>query len=147
MTARRPIVAAGAAGRAAAHAVRARPVRRPCGLLAIAAVSLPFVDTHLRISALTARLDAAKRQAEESAALQKQIEAELRDRQFLVTRKHQTRSVTELLANLTHLVPDDTWLLMVQITGGQLRISGFSPAGRPRSSGSWRGPRPMSISG
>ena len=96
-------------------------------MLAIAAVSVPFIDMHVRISALTARLDAAKRQAQESIALQKQIEAELRDRRFLVARKRQTRSVTELLANLTHLVPDDTWLLMVQITGGQLRISGFSP--------------------
>jgi general secretion pathway protein L len=120
---------------AAARPTASRPLRLAfvtfaglAVLLALSAGSLPFIDVHERIAALTERLDAAKRDSQVSLALQKQIDAELQDREFLVTRKRQTRSVTEILASLTHLLSDDTWLLMVQITGGQVRISGFSPS-------------------
>jgi general secretion pathway protein L len=120
---------------AAARPAATRPMRLVLAtlgglatLLAVSAASLPFIAVHERIVALTERLDAAKRDSQVSLALQKQIDAERQDRQFLVTRKHQTRSITEILASLTHLLADDTWLLMIQVTGGQVRISGFSPS-------------------
>ena len=97
-------------------------------LLAIAAVAISFIQWQTRIDSLTARLDAAKREAQATLALQKQIDAETHDGQFLTARKRQTPTVTELLAALTHLVPDDTWLLMAQFNAGEMRMSGFSPS-------------------
>jgi general secretion pathway protein L len=99
-----------------------------CLVLGMAAIIIPMVRLEARIDTLSRQIEAAKQQAQASQALQKQIETQRDDAQLLVNRKRQTPSVTETLAALTHLVPDDSWLTTLQISGAQIRMSGYSPS-------------------
>jgi general secretion pathway protein L len=93
-------------------------------LLAAAAVVLPFWQAERTRDQLTARLTAARREAELSAKLQNQIDAHLRDQHFLIDRRQHIPTVTQLLDVLTRLTPDDTWLTELQLTGSDIRLTG-----------------------
>lgn len=95
-------------------------------ILGAAAVALPFWHAENRRDQLTAEFATARREAELSAKLQTQIDARLRDQHFLIDRRSHTSTVTELLDALTRLTPDDTWLTELQVTGGDIRLTGAS---------------------
>ena len=94
------------------------------GLLAVVCIALPFVRAERQSAALGAALAKAQTQAETSLAVEKQIEALLSDRTFLVDRRHRLPTVTELLDTVTRLTPDDTWLTELQIEGDQIHLAG-----------------------
>ena len=75
---------------------------------------------------LAQRVAEAKRRAEASLKLQKEIQETTEAGQYLVSRKRQTTSVSELLNTLTQLLPDDTWLSELQITVGDVQLSGYA---------------------
>ena len=95
-------------------------------LLAIACVAIPLWRESAMIARLNAQITNARGQAEASAALQKQIDAQSRDQGFLVDRKNASPTVTELLATLTRLLPDDTYLTELEVKGGQVRLVGLT---------------------
>ena len=95
-------------------------------VLAVVAIVIPFVRANAALDALTARVADARREAETSLSLQKQIDAEIQDQQFLVNKKRQTPTVTELLDIVTRLTPDDTWLTEFQVTATEIRLVGAS---------------------
>jgi general secretion pathway protein L len=95
-------------------------------LLALVAAFLPLEEAHRTAAALAREASDSKRQAEESLRLQKEIEGEIRESGFLETRKRETPSPSELLQALTHLLPDDTWLGELEISGQEVRITGYS---------------------
>jgi general secretion pathway protein L len=45
---------------------------------------------------------------------------------FLVGAKKDNPSVSELLFELTHILPDDTWIVELGMAGGDIRLSGFA---------------------
>jgi general secretion pathway protein L len=95
-------------------------------LLAIACVAIPLWQDGATISSLDAQIADARRQAEASAALQKQIDAESGNRRFLIDRKNASPTVTELLATLTELLPDDTYLTELEVKGDEVRMVGLT---------------------
>jgi general secretion pathway protein L len=95
-------------------------------LLAIACIVIPFVRANSALDALTSQVADAKREAETSLSLQKQIDAQIQDQQFLVNRKRQTPTMTELLDIVTRLTPDDTWLTELQVAGAEIHLIGAS---------------------
>jgi general secretion pathway protein L len=95
-------------------------------LLAITCILIPFVRANSAFDALTAQVADAKREAETSLSLQKQIDAQIQDQQFLVNRKRQTPAMTELLDIVTRLTPDDTWLTELQVAGVEIHLIGAS---------------------
>jgi general secretion pathway protein L len=95
-------------------------------LMAIACIVIPFVRANSAVDALTAQVADAKREAETSLSLQKQIDAQIQDQQFLVNRKRQTPTMTELLDIVTRLTPDDTWLTELQVAGVEIHLIGAS---------------------
>lgn len=115
-----------------------RPARHPrarlailglgmvAGLLAVACIVIPFVRASSALDALTAQVADARREAETSISLQKQIDAEIQDQQFLANRKRQTPTMTELLDIVTRLTPDDTWLTELQVAGTEIHLIGAS---------------------
>jgi general secretion pathway protein L len=116
--------------------VRAQPLgaRLPqvaLAALAIVAVALaatvaviPNYRAHSTADALAVEMADAKRQAEESARLQREIEAEMQESGFLATRKHDAPVISEILYTLTHLLPDDTWLTELQMSSTDVQLSG-----------------------
>ncbi|HEY3919304.1 MAG TPA: PilN domain-containing protein [Stellaceae bacterium] len=95
-------------------------------LLAIACLAIPLWRADATIATLNAQIASARRQAEASAGLQKQIVAESRDQQFLVGRKRANPTVTELLATLTRLLSDDTYLTELDVKGDEIRLVGVT---------------------
>ncbi len=95
------------------------------GLLAAAAL-IPLEASHRSAATLSAALADSKRRADESLRLQKEIDAEVQESGFLAARKHQTPSVSEVLFALTHLLPDDAWLTELEVTNGEVRMTGFA---------------------
>lgn len=114
-----------------------RPRRRPATLMVRAAIAAAAVAV---LAALYQPLYGAQRTAHE---LQRQMQAgrelalrgrKLKDEvdklaeaeQFLVGGKRETPSATEILFELTRVLPDDTWVNDLHIGAGEIRIGGFS---------------------
>ena len=68
----------------------------------------------------------ARQEADASAKLQTAIDGETHDQSFVVDRKKSRLTVTELLASLTHILPDDVWLTELQIDGDSVLVAGFA---------------------
>jgi general secretion pathway protein L len=95
-------------------------------MLAIACVTIPLWRDSAMIDNLDVQIANARRQAEASATLQKQIDAASRDQRFLIDRKQASPTVTELLATLTQLLPDDTYLTELDVKGDEIRLAGVT---------------------
>ncbi len=95
-------------------------------LLAIACAAIPLWRESAMIARLNAQIANARGQAEAGAALQKQIETQRRDQGFLKDRKNARLTVTELLATLTRLLPDDTYLTELDVKGDHVRLVGVT---------------------
>jgi general secretion pathway protein L len=94
--------------------------------LAIACVAIPLWRDSATLDGLDTQIANARRQAEASATLQKQIDAESRDQRFLIDRKNASPTVTELLATLTQLLPDDTYLTELELKGDKVKMVGLT---------------------
>jgi len=94
--------------------------------LGAAAIAIPFVQASRTLDMLTAQVADAKRAAEASLNLQKQIDAEIQDQQALITKRRQAPTITELLDIVTKLTPDDTWLTELQLSGNEIHLIGAS---------------------
>ena len=95
-------------------------------LLAITCLAIPLWQANTTIDELNAQVADARHQAETGADLQKQIDSESHDQQFLIDRKHASPTVTELLATLTQLLPDDTFLTELDVKGDEVRLVGVT---------------------
>ena len=95
-------------------------------LLAATALLMPLYQAHRTVAALAAELADSKRQADESLALQKEIDAELQEAGFLGARKRQAPVGSAILDILTRLLPDDTWLTDLSINGGEVQLTGYA---------------------
>jgi general secretion pathway protein L len=94
--------------------------------LAGTAALIPLQRSHRAAAELRTSIADSKRLAEESVRLQKDIDAEIQEGGFLAARKRQVPSASEIVFALTQLLPDDTWLSELEISGGEVRITGFA---------------------
>jgi general secretion pathway protein L len=93
-------------------------------MLVLICLAIPFWRASTAIETLTAQMSGARQQAETAAALQKQIDTKRQEQQFLTERKRAMPTVTELLATLTQLIPDDAYLTEMSINGDRIRLTG-----------------------
>jgi general secretion pathway protein L len=96
------------------------------GLLAVGLVVVPYFHNNATISALAEEATQAKREADASAKVQDAIDGEIHDQSFVVDRKRDSPTVTELMASLTHILPDDVWLTELEIDGDSVQLSGLA---------------------
>lgn len=95
-------------------------------VLAATAIYLPLERKRLAAEALEAQVAEAKTVAEETARLRQQFDQRLKSSGYLATLKRETAPVVAILDEITRLLPDDTWLNQLQVTSGEIRLSGFS---------------------
>jgi general secretion pathway protein L len=95
-------------------------------MLAGAAALVPLERSHRAVIELRANVAESKRLADESLRLQKEIDAEIQESGFLAARKRQVPSASEILLALTQMLPDDTWLSELEISAGEVRLTGFA---------------------
>jgi general secretion pathway protein L len=81
---------------------------------------------HDRLRATNEQVTRARAAAIEVDAVRKQIDATLRLNEFLAKRKTDRPTVTELLDEVTRLLPDNTWLAQLTLRDRTLALTGTS---------------------
>lgn len=92
-----------------------------------AGVALPLLDKQRTLDALEPRLAAARKEALVTNELRGQIQ-QLRDRlDFAVDEKRDRVKLLDVLMEITSLLPDDTWLLELEVRGNEVQMRGEAP--------------------
>lgn len=94
--------------------------------LAIAAIAIPIVSMQHKAAELRDSFAVVRRRAEAIAALKKETLALRTEQDFLLRRKQQTVTVSHLLADVTQILPDDTWLTDFTVAGDKLQLGGYA---------------------
>ena len=95
------------------------------GLLIIA-IWLPMNRQQRVIDQLDLEISAVKTEAEETLALREKLDAESTEAGFLVEAKNGQASMTSVLAELTALIPDHSYVQSLEIRDGRVQLSGFA---------------------
>jgi general secretion pathway protein L len=110
-----------------------RPVTRLLragAALAVAAVAivlyLPVYQANQTARQLKDDVAQAKVVADRVQGLRAEFGKLAAGERFLVGAKQQNPSVSELLFELTRILPDDTWVVELGVAGGEVRLAGFA---------------------
>jgi general secretion pathway protein L len=87
---------------------------------------LPLKHDREVLAVLDARLAQVRAEAIQADALKTQVEKMLERSRFVVERKRNEPGVTELLDEVTRVLPDHTWVLKFSVRNGRLTLSGYS---------------------
>jgi general secretion pathway protein L len=90
------------------------------------AVYVPLTQKRADLRRIEARLQQVRAEATAVDKLNKQFEQMIERSRFVVQQKRTRYTVTELLNEVTLLLPDNTWLLQFARKGENLTISGYS---------------------
>ena len=97
-----------------------------CALLAVAAVALPFALQSVRGAAAEERIAALRPRVDEVEALRRRALSGGADRDAAAAERARVGDALGVLASLTAVLPDDTFLMDFTLRGGQVTISGQS---------------------
>lgn len=97
-------------------------------LLFVLAVFTPALQMNREAEALSARLETLRGQADAGATLRDRAAGVEESLRLLRAHGEQTVSPLAMLSHLTETLPDDAWLISVDLRGDQLRITGYAKA-------------------
>ena len=117
---RRPEIRRGASGRLALA------LWICAGVIAAALVALPLHRQQAVLDDLQAQLLDRRTEAAAVDVLRRQVAETAAVTDQLVDRKRASPAAVALLAELTELLPDDTWLLQIRMFDDQLTMAGYS---------------------
>ena len=95
-------------------------------LLMIVAAALPLLEKNLTIRSLEAEVREAAVGALASNQLRQEVEDLVAGSTYLVEKKQKEPTMTQLLDDLTHVIPSDSWVDRVDIRGGEIQLQGQS---------------------
>ena len=97
-----------------------------CLILAVSAVAMPFVRQALVLGALDREVRAGREVAARAAVLRAQVERASRSADAVERELNKAGRPLEVLAKLTRILPDDTYLTELSLRQGKLTIGGRS---------------------
>jgi general secretion pathway protein L len=95
-------------------------------ILAVVAVAIPLQQQRSKLAALTDQLAATRVEAEQSHALREQLDQLTQTSTFLLAEKSRRPMATEVLADLTQLVPDQAYLAQLMMQEGEVQLHGWA---------------------
>ncbi len=95
-------------------------------LLLVAAVAVPLWEKRRVVVTLLPLAEQARQEAAKATALRAELESAVTDAQFLAEMKHRAPVVIDILDELTQILPDDTWLQVLELRGEEVRLQGES---------------------
>jgi general secretion pathway protein L len=95
-------------------------------ILAAAAIYVPIERARRTADDLAQKMASLRQSAIEAAALRKDIDALRKTDQFLLDRRRHLPTVSALLFETTHLLPDDTWLSDWRVSGPEIQLEGVT---------------------
>ncbi len=96
-------------------------------LLLVAVVYIPLEQRREAVERLEIEMGTLKTKADEVLRLRESIDRRYTAIAFLQDRKRETASAVAVIAWLTELLPDDTWLLQFNMSDHTVRVSGYAP--------------------
>lgn len=81
----------------------------------LVALALPLWQKRVEAISLNEQADAARQRAGTSDALRTELERRIGDYNFALERKYAFPSAVQVLDDITHLLPDDTWLTQLEL--------------------------------
>jgi general secretion pathway protein L len=97
-------------------------------LLLISAVFLPIWHKRQVIKTLEPELQAAAQQASEVRRLREEVELLQAGSRFLIEKKQSSLLVVQVMNEITRILPDDTWINRLDISGAEVQLQGQSTA-------------------
>ena len=95
-------------------------------VLAVIAVALPLQRQRAKLATLTDQLAASRVEAEQSHALREELDQLTQTGSFLVAEKERRPMTSEVLADLTRLMPDQAYLSQLMLQGGEVQLHGWA---------------------
>jgi general secretion pathway protein L len=118
------------ADRRPVHASGQRRVNLALGamvaLLLMTAVVLPLWQQRSLVIDLRPKVASAQREADQVLALRDKLDRTVKESRIVLDKRRQTPLLIDVLNQLTHLLPDGTWLSSFEVKGNELRIQGES---------------------
>lgn len=99
-----------------------------CAALAVAVIAQPLVRQSIAISNLDARIAALQPQVRRAEALRARISGAVTGSEIIAKEQSRTGNVLQIMAALTQILPDDTYLTSLTLSGRSLTIEGQSAA-------------------
>jgi len=97
-----------------------------CSALLIAAIVLPLVSQQITIRALEEEIGQLRPVAQEVAQTKDEIAALLDEQGFFATKRAELPTTIRLMDEITRVIPDNTWLVRLELRGSRLRLQGES---------------------
>ena len=95
-------------------------------LLLLGLMLVPLWSDKNTVAELEQALNTVSKEANEVQRLQKSVETQLRETNFLLEKKRTEPVLVYVLDDLTKLMPDGTWLTYLQYKSGDLQVRGES---------------------
>jgi general secretion pathway protein L len=95
-------------------------------ILAVTAVAIPLQRQRSELAALTDQIAATRVEAEQSHALRAQLDQLTQTGAFLLAEKGRQPMATEVLADLTRMMPDQAHLGQLLLQGGEVQLHGWA---------------------
>ena len=97
-------------------------------VLLVAAITIPIVQKNRAIEAVETQVQAAAAEAREGAELRRDLEKMAEASQFLVGKKASDVMIVEVIDEISRILPDNTWIARLDLSGTELQIQGQSSA-------------------
>jgi general secretion pathway protein L len=97
-------------------------------VLLVAAITIPIVQKNRAIEAVETQLQAAAAEARDGAELRRNLEKMAEASQFLVGKKASDVMIVEVIDEISRILPDNTWIARLDLSGTELQIQGQSSA-------------------
>lgn len=94
--------------------------------LAITALIIPMRAQQALVDKLDRQIAVVRAEAEESLALRETLDTKAAKRRFLVSAKNDRVTMTEVLAELTRLIPDHSHIIQLQIRDATIELNGLA---------------------
>lgn len=95
-------------------------------VLLLAAITVPFFRVESALKQVETDIEETRIGAQEVNELRSKWEAELKKEDFVMEKIESRTSLTELLHELTKLIPDNTWLTRIHLKDDTIRLQGES---------------------
>jgi len=93
-------------------------------VLALAAVALPLVIKREAVVQLLPYVDKGKRAAETVNGIRHDLDVRVEQHNYLLEKRQKSPPVIQMLEEVTHILPDDTWVQVFEVKGKELQLQG-----------------------
>jgi general secretion pathway protein L len=93
-------------------------------VLALAAVAVPPLVKREAVVQLLPWVEKGKSAAEKVSAVRRELETRVEQHNYLLEKRQMSPAVIQIMEELTHILPDDTWVQVFDLKGKKLQIQG-----------------------